>query len=297
MSGFDFLPDAPAELALPNAGLSYPTIQWSSEEGAWLATVEKLRSFGLTLDWPARHVSFGRGKARTQEECFVDQAPQVAILAIRTLWFDRQSGQRVDGYAPGHYSKQQLLSLVRGSSNWQPVQLTTKSVAAGEFSKDLTRLRRLLSTAQRQAGKALPPALFWWTLPLGNVKTVQGIEIQAPGIELPGPGQDLAEWLQARYIGPELAAVVTDLAGEAVEWAAVGEAAPPAPAANGHNGNGKAAFGEVGSGYFWQLAKLLKLDSFAATAEIAQEAERTGNWRQAVEWLHVQQADVEVAGF
>lgn len=211
----------------------YPVAAWNHEFGGFVAEVDKVDSFDALLPWNVETVKFGRGAKATRKHCYAARRVDVAILATKTKWFDRATGERVPDYRDGAYSRLQLLALVKGGGE-SPYLLSFKGVAAGELSKQLTAFRRgPIAAGRRATGKPLAEATFWLEIYAGEPVTVgqqQATEITPPRVELPGKGDDALAWLGARYVGPELLAVVNSLAEEATAWAT-----SDAGAGNGHS--------------------------------------------------------------
>lgn len=218
----------------------YPVIAWNTMEfGGWVAEVEKVDNFDALLPWQVEAVKFGRGARATRLECYTARRAAVAILASKTKWFDRATGERLPDYREGAYSRLQLLALVKDGGN-TPYLLTTKGVAAGLLAKALTAVRRgPIAAGRRASGKELAEAAFWLTIyaaPTLAVGKDQTTEIVPPAVEMPGKGEDPLQWLGARYIGSELLAAVNGLAEEAATWAV-----SDAGGGNGHGGQQGAA--------------------------------------------------------
>lgn len=281
---------------------AYPFIAWSINEAAWVAEVDKCDSFDLVLPWNVEEVVFGRGHKRTKKECYVSPAARVCILAERTRWFDRVTGERIAGYREGAYSKLHLLALVEDATA-VPVVLTIKGVAAGELSKQLTALRRnVIATARRKLNKpSLSEAGFWLTLRAGQPMMVgaqQQTEITPPMLELPGKGTDLAEWLGARFVGPAILDLVNALADEVKAWRDdAGHAGPEgddeaqaaAPSTNGEPHDEDLPGEPPSEPYrmtpvdeFWGKAGLLGLQNHPLIPGLAQSAVSSGNWAWAI---------------
>ena len=289
---------------------AYPYVAWSLNEAAWLCEVDKADTFDLVLPWPQETVRFGKGAKKKEVDCYLSPVARVCILAERTRWFDRLSGERVAGYQEGAFSKLHLLALVEGATA-VPVVLTIKGVSAGELSKQLTTLRRnVIATARRKLSKSsLSEAGFWLTLRAGQsmiVGAVQQVEITPPFLELPGKGDDLAEWLGARFVGPEVLEVVNALADEVRGWRDADdrhtqdesdlESQPPAPVT--YSGNGYSNPSEEAEDLedspppgphhmtpadeFWGKAGLLGLQNHPLIPGLAQSAAQAGNWDWAI---------------
>lgn len=292
---------------------SYPFIAWSINEAAWVAEVDKCDTFDLVLPWRQEEIVFGRGAKKSRKECYVAPSARVCILAERTRWFDRLTGERIDGYREGAFSKLHLLALVEDATA-VPVVLTIKGVSAGELSKQLTALRRnVIATARRKLGKpTLSEAGFWLTLRAGQammVGTKEQVEIVPPLLELPGKGDDLTAWLGARFVGAEVLEVVNALADEVRTWrdaddkhALDEDEAQPATPANGAgipNGEvpseahgGDLAEDPPSQPYritpvdrFWGKVELLGLRSHPLIPGLAQSAVTSGNWDWAIATL------------
>ncbi|MFZ2488964.1 MAG: hypothetical protein WAZ19_12700 [Anaerolineae bacterium] len=297
----------------------YPVAAWNHDYGGLVAEVEKVDSFDAVLPWQVEAVRFGRGAKATRKECYVTRQADVAVLTTRTRWFDRGTGERIEGYREGAYSRLQVLALVKGGGD-NPYLLTFKGVAAGEFSKALTALRRgPIAAGRRATGKLLAEGAFWLTIYAGEAVTVgaqQTTEITPPRMELPVKGDDVMAWLAARYIGPEWLAVVNALAEEASAWASgdagpvhedydntaalpVPEAAPwidPTPWSDDAESDADAlfdsipahdrsAYGKTGGELFWLLAKGKRAENSNDTALMARAAELTGDWAAAIAWV------------
>jgi hypothetical protein len=296
----------------------YPVIAWNTMEyGGMVAEVEKLDGFDCLLPWPVEAVKFGRGAKATRKDCYATRSAEIAILATKTRWYDRATGERIDGYREGAYSRLQLLALVKGGGD-KPYMLTVKGVAAGLLAKALTAVRQgPIAAGRRATGKPLAEATFWVTLRAAPAMTVgqqQATEIVPPAIELPGKGEDPLQWLGARYIGPELLAVVNSLAEEATTWAnsdaggnghGAHEATAPAaawhapeepddlyppddfdalPSASAEPAQAQ-ALATAGKAMFWDLARARGLAGNSQTEIMARAAEVSGNWTAAIAWL------------
>lgn len=289
---------------------AYPYVAWSLNEAAWLCEVDKADTFDLVLPWPQETVRFGKGAKKKEVDCYLSPVARVCILAERTRWFDRSTNERVAGYQDGAYSKLHLLALVEGATA-VPVMLTIKGVSAGELSKQLTTLRRnVIAVARRKLGKSsLSEAGFWLTLRPGQAMMVgaqQQTEVTPPFLELPGKGDDLAEWLGKRFVGPEVLEIVNALADEVRGWrddtGHAGpedgdlEAQPPAPVTYSDNGysnhNDQAEdledspppgpYQMTPADTFWGKAGLLGLQGHPLIPGLAQSAAQAGNWDWAI---------------
>ena len=218
LAGFNLDSGLVATITTP----AYPIISWNLNEAAWLADVDKCDEFDLVLPWPQEEVAFGKGSKKTRKECYVSPTGVFCVLAERVRWFDRQSNERITGYRDGSYSKLQMLVLVRNATA-VPVMLTIKGMSAADLSKQLTTLRRsVMATARRKLGQPnLSEAGFWLTICAGQsrtVGTVQTQEITPPNLPLPGKGDDLADWLGKRFVGPEVLELVNSIADEVRAW-------------------------------------------------------------------------------
>lgn len=320
LSGFNLDSGLVATITTP----AYPIISWNLNEASWVADVDKCDEFDLVLPWPQEEVTFGKGSKKTRKECYVSLAGQFAILAERTRWFDRQTNERITGYREGSYSKLQLLVLVRDATA-VPVMLTIKGVSAGELSKQLTTLRRsVMATARRKLGQSnLSEAGFWLTIRAGKARTVgtvQTQEITPPDLELPGKGDELAEWLGKRFVGPEVLEIVNALADEVRAWRDADsehaghdegdEEQPTAPTSAAVNGNGNGhqpetpkpapaqvepdEFDSLPSAttspgmqkvLFYSKVKTLGLESSSIVRDKADRAEASGDWAGALAFL------------
>lgn len=305
----------------------YPMAAWNHEAGGLVGEVSKLDEFDVMLPWPVTKVKFGRGQKAQIKECYTANRAEIAVLATRTRWFDRATGERVDGYQDGAYSRLQLLALVKDGGS-TPYLLSFKGVAAGLLSKALTAVRRgPIAAGRRATGKPLSEATFWLTLYAGAPMTVgkdQATEITPPGIELPAKGEDAVTWLGARYIGARLLAVVNDLAEEATTWAnsegggGHEEEHSAAPAGgNGYHSDAwagpeepdgifpldddfdslpsasaapaqAAALLSAGAGQFWSIVHAKGIADSNVTAAMAQAAELSKNWTGAIAWAQQQ---------
>ncbi len=297
----------------------YPVIAWNTQEyGGLVAEVEKLDAFDALLPWTVEAVRFGRGAKATRKDCYGSRRAEIAILATKTKWFDRATGERIDGYREGAYSRLQLLALVKDGGE-TPYLLTVKGVAAGMLAKALTAVRQgPIAAGRRAAGKPLAEATFWLTIYAAPAITVgQGAnssEIVPPAIELPGKGADVMAWLGARFIGPELLAVVNSLVEEVTTWqnsdggnGHEATHAPSAPAAwhgpeepddafppdddfdglpSASNAPAQAAaLTAAGKDLFWSLARAKGLAGNTQAEIMARAAEVSGDWSGAVAWL------------
>lgn len=305
----------------------YPMAAWNHEAGGLVGEVQKLDEFDVMLPWPVKAVKFGRGQKAQIKECYAANRAEIAVLATRTRWFDRLTGERVDGYQDGAYSRLQLLALVKDGGS-TPYLLSFKGVAAGMLSKALTAVRRgPIAAGRRATGKPLAEASFWLTLYAGPPMTVgrdQATEITPPGLELPAKGEDAVTWLGARFIGSKLLAVVNELAEEATAWAASdgggGHEAEHEAAPAGGNGYHEAwtapeepdgifpeddpfdalpsasqapaqaaALASAGAGQFWAIIGSKGLGNSNVAAAMAQAAELSKNWTGAIAWAQQQQ--------
>lgn len=303
----------------------YPVAAWNHEYGGFVAEVDKVDGFDCLLPWPVETVKFGRGAKATKKDCYAARRVDVAVLATKTRWFDRATGERVAGYQDNAYSRLQLLALVKNADG-SPFLLSFKGVAAGELSKALTAVRRgPIAAGRRATGKNLAEAAFWLTIYAGDAMTVgaqQATEITPPRIELPGKGEDPVEWLGARYIGPALLAAVNELAEQATTWADSDGAG-----GNGHEAHEEAAhapraaarppwlapeepddlyppdddfdalpsasaepaqaaaLATAGKDLFWNLARAKGLTGNTQTEIMARAAEVTKDWTAAIAWL------------
>lgn len=317
-----------AALVRSTGAPQYPVAAWNHEYGGFVAEVDKIDGFDALLPWPVETVKFGRGAKATKKDCYAARRVDVAVLATKTRWFDRATGERVAGYQENAYSRLQLLALVKGAEGG-PFLLSFKGVAAGELSKALTAVRRgPIAAGRRATGKDLAEAAFWLTIYAGEAMTVgaqQATEITPPRIELPGKGDDLVQWLGARYIGPALLAVVNELAEEATTWAD----SDGAGGGNGHEAHEeaghapsaarpawltpeepddafppdddfdalpsaaqepaqKAALALSGKDRFWQMALARGLADSSEVAVMARAAEVGKDWTGAIAWLQGQ---------
>lgn len=293
----------------------YPVIAWNHEFGGLVAEVEKLDGFDAMLPWPVETVRFGRGAKATRKECYGARRAEIAILATKTRWFDRATGERVAGYQDGAFSRLQLLALVKGAESG-PFLLSFKGVAAGELSKALTAVRRgPIAAGRRATGKDLAEAAFWLTIYAGKPQTVgqqQATEITPPHVEMPGKGDDALDWLGARYIGPQLMAVINGLASEVTAWATSDGATnghDQAPAASSGAlrpepwlapeeaddaaddpfdalpSHDRSAYSKTGADLFWATARGKGRADESQVAIMAKAAQLTGDWSMAQAWL------------
>lgn len=276
---------------------AYPFVAWNLNEAAWVAEIEKCDAFDLVLPWQQEQIQFGRGGKKSKKDCYIAPSARVCILAERTRWFDRATGERVAGYRDGTFSKLNLLALIDGATA-VPVVLTIKGVSAGELSKQLTTLRRnIFATARRKLGKAsLSEAGFWLTLRAGQsmiVGTTQQVEITPPLLELPSKGAELESWLGERYVGSDVLAFVNTLAAEVRAWRdedSVGsgfeddETQPPDPSMPTGNGHAEPP-AEASAEAFGEKAALLGLLNHPLMPGLVQSAAQSGSWQWAIDAL------------
>ena len=80
-------------LIQPIGGSMYPWAAWNHGEAGFVAPVDKIADFDLTLPWQQKDVVFGRGVNSNHELCYVTGSALVAILATRTTWYNSEFGR------------------------------------------------------------------------------------------------------------------------------------------------------------------------------------------------------------
>jgi hypothetical protein len=92
------------------------------------------------------------------------------VLTTRFTWFKRAGGQAVylDNYEDGARGKLQVLALVKGVSETEPVMATLSGYASKHFLDALKAFRKeVLGAAKAVAGRAYPDYAFWMRVRAG----------------------------------------------------------------------------------------------------------------------------------
>ena len=217
--------------AVVDAKIEYPTIQWShSNPTGWLLPADRVEEFDVQppAGWERRTAQLGGSDV----PCYFAPSATVAILTWTKQWFIREDDRDrfLDKYQDGARSRTHILCIVKGSPDL--FVLTFKGMTSADFHGGISRLQ---GNMKRQS-IVRPGYFFWLALSAGQAKRIASGAMVAPLlVEQPAKGEDLLQWLKARFTGAEFVADV-----EAQHTAAIREFNKPreradAEATNGHD--------------------------------------------------------------
>ena len=153
-----------------------------------------------------------------------------AVLSTRFAWFKRTAGQAVylRGYQEGARGRLQVLVLVKGVAEAEPVMLTLSGYASKHFLEVLKAFRReVLGAAKAATGRAYPDYAFWLRVRAGS-PTEAGNGSATSTITPPAPAWDAAalkdpekrrDTLAALYVGKDVLAAAQAAWEQAQGWA------------------------------------------------------------------------------
>jgi hypothetical protein len=172
--------DAWEDFAAPEEHIrraTYPFVQWLNSQPALKQIHPVLAAGGFMLptdqvgplpkiqpvDVPHRNGS--------STEAYLIPELGFAVLATRFTWFKRAAGQTVylGEYEEGARGKLQVLALVKGVAETEPVMLTLSGYASKSFLAALKAFRKeVLGAAKSVAGKPYPDYAFWLRVRAGS---------------------------------------------------------------------------------------------------------------------------------
>jgi hypothetical protein len=160
---------------------TYPFVQWTNGQpaltqvhpvlgsGGWMLPVDQVGPLAKVKAVAVPH----RGGSST--EAYLAGELGFAVLATRFAWFRRTGGQTVylDSYEEGARGKLQVLALVKGVSESEPVMVTLSGYASKHFLDTLKAFRKeVLGAAKALTGRAYPDYAFWLRVRAGEAVEV-----------------------------------------------------------------------------------------------------------------------------
>jgi hypothetical protein len=215
--------------------------------GGWAGTAEDVenavQAMGVSLPTAFKRITMVNNEGK-EYDVFCTRSAAVAIIAKRTRWIVDEQTQHSRSHTQVLCYMAEFDKEKKAYIPWGPVVLSAKALSGKALEDSFREWDKKTAAARRQYAKNLPPWFFY--APIGTFGDKPNTKMVGSGQQSPiTPAQvytpeEIGEaQLTAWFVGPDVAAIMADLKGQAKEWleawkvdkkAAVAEnASPEAP--------------------------------------------------------------------